>query len=94
MQVKLAAQEYPAVQGMGSQRKLVPQRWSAAHDVAVQPATQSYSKISQHGTDFDTQILPVAQSVSTEQFLGGGFTPQYAPPHELDDDGRSCWQAL
>jgi hypothetical protein len=79
---------------MGSQRKLVPQRWSAAHDVAVQPATQSYSKISQHGTDFDTQILPVAQSVSTEQFLGGGFTPQYAPPHDELVDGRSCWQAL
>lgn len=75
-QVKPAAQEKPALQGMGSQRKVLPQRCSAGHEVVVQPDTQSYSRRGQQGTDFETQILPAPQSLSVAQFLGGGFTPQ------------------
>jgi hypothetical protein len=93
VQVKSAAHEYPVVQGVGSQRRFDPQRWSAGHEVAVQPATQSDLRSGQHGTELDSQILPAPQSESAKQFLGGGFTPQYAPPHKLVA-GISCWQAL
>ena len=82
------------MQGVGSQREDVPQRWSAGHEVAVHPDTQSYRRRGQHGTELDSQILPAPQSESAEQFLGGGFTtPQYAPPHEFVA-GISCLQAL
>jgi hypothetical protein len=93
VQVKSAGHEYPAVHGVGSQRRVDPQRWSAGHEVAVQPATQSERRRVQHATELDAQILPAPQSASAEQFLGGGLIVHEVPPHELVA-GSSCRQAL
>jgi len=50
---------------LGSRLPVLPQRWSAGQEVAVQAATQEVPVIEQHPSLVVTQILPVPQSPST-----------------------------